>query len=81
MYNRQSILRMNNYPNKRTSIHHQKASHGNLRLRSDALFVGLPRSPWTQNNYRDESSTYRVCICNTTFLLLRSFAYQPCPLC
>jgi hypothetical protein len=60
----------------------QKLSYGNIDFQIESIFLDLPRLPLVENNtHRGESSIYRICICNTTFLLLRSFAHQPCPLC
>ncbi|CAF4675855.1 unnamed protein product, partial [Rotaria sp. Silwood2] len=58
-----------------------KISYENLHFKSDSVFFDLPRLPLIDNIHRSESGTYRICICNTTFLLLRGFAHQPCPIC
>ncbi|CAF1010414.1 unnamed protein product [Rotaria sordida] len=81
-HNRRSILRFSNYPIRNRFFHsYQKTSHENLHFKSDSVFLDLPRLPLLGNTHRSESGIYRICICNTTFLFLRSFAHQPCPLC
>ncbi|CAF1533581.1 unnamed protein product [Rotaria sp. Silwood1] len=81
-HNRRSILRFSNYLTQKKSFHHyQKISHENLHFKSDSVFFDLPRLPLVSNIHRSESGIYRICICNTTFLFLRSLAHQPCPIC
>ncbi|CAF1467181.1 unnamed protein product [Rotaria sp. Silwood1] len=80
--NRRSILRFGNYPRRKKSFtRQQKTSYGNIDFKIDSIFLDLPQLPLVENTYRSESSIYRICICNTTFLILWSFAHQPCPLC
>ncbi|CAF3520210.1 unnamed protein product [Rotaria sp. Silwood2] len=83
-HNRRSTLRFSNYPTQKKIFHrhhHQKISHENMHFKSDSVFFNLPRLPLIGNTHRSESGIYRICICNTTFLLLRSFAHQACPFC
>ncbi|CAF0873435.1 unnamed protein product [Adineta steineri] len=75
-YNRRSVLRFNNHPNTL-----KKTSRGNLHFKTNSIYFDLPRFGLLANNHRSESGVYRICICNTTFLFLRSVAQQPCPLC
>ncbi|UJR22416.1 hypothetical protein I4U23_025476 [Adineta vaga] len=81
--NRRSVLRFNNFRrNEEKSFdRQQKISNGNIRFRSDLIYFDLPRFPLLNTNYRSESGIYRLCICNTTHLFLRSLAHQPCPRC
>ena len=52
-----------------------------MDFRVDTMFIDMPRLSFVANTNQSETSIYRMCICNTTFLLLRSFAHQLCPLC
>jgi len=80
--NRRSILRFKNYPKNRKSWqNNSKISSGNLHFKSDSVYLDLPRLPLLGNNYRSKLSIYRLCICNTTFLFLRTVAHQSCPIC
>ncbi|CAF0845159.1 unnamed protein product [Rotaria sordida] len=80
--NHRSILRFGNYPRRKKLFNRQqKTLYENIDFKIDSIFLDLPRLPLVENPYRSESSIYRICICNTTFLLLQSFAHQPCPLC
>ncbi|CAF3510519.1 unnamed protein product [Rotaria socialis] len=80
-HNRRSVLRFGNLPARIKYVHHyQKTLLESLHLKSDSVFFDLPRLPLLANTHRSESGIYRICICNTTFLFLRSSAHQPCPL-
>ncbi|CAF0952090.1 unnamed protein product [Adineta steineri] len=81
-HNRRSVIRFDNNPRKlKNSDYRQKSSFGNLNFQSDSLYIDIPRSSYEENPRRIKANVYRICICNTTLLLLQSFAHQPCPLC
>ncbi|UJR26671.1 hypothetical protein I4U23_007988 [Adineta vaga] len=81
-HNRRSVIRFGNYlKKKKQNDHRQKITNGNLNFQTDSIFLDLPRALSQESTSYSEINVYRMCICNTTFLLLQSFAHQPCPLC
>ncbi|CAF0766412.1 unnamed protein product [Adineta ricciae] len=81
-HHHRSVVRLGSYWKRRKPTdYRQKIAHGNLQFQTNSIFLDLPRSSPGESTSYSEINVYRMCICNTTLLLLQSFAHQPCPLC
>ena len=68
------------HPRSEIRFQNTRSAKG-LHMKSDAVYLDLPRLPLLNDQRRRQAGVYRLCLCNSTLLLLRCLVDQTCPRC